>query len=158
MNVIAVIQADLEVTPLGTRSRLADELRGLPILRRTVERVLDVSGLSGVYVLTPENQAARCRTLLDGTAAVVQPMNADPPPWAALIRASRKWSLDGWRGGVGGSTAFDEYTDCRLIDGLLRHVEADAVLSVPPAAPLLDRKSTRLNSSHIQKSRMPSSA
>jgi hypothetical protein len=138
MKVIATIQADLEVTPLGTRSRLADELNGLPILRRTVERVCAVPELAGVYVLTPENQAARCRTLLDGTAAVVQSVNADPPPWAALIRASRKWSLDGWRGGVGGSTAFDEYTDCRLIDGLLRHVEAEAVLSVPPAAPLFD--------------------
>jgi hypothetical protein len=140
MKVIATIQADLEVTPLGTRSRLADELNGVPFLRRTVERVCAVPGLSGIYVLTPDNQAARCRTLLAGTVAVVQPMNADPPPWAALIRASRKWSLDGWRGGVGGSTVFDEYTDCRLIDGVLSHaeIEADAVLSVPPAAPLFD--------------------
>lgn len=140
MKVIATIQADLEVTPLGTRSRLADELRGLPILRRTVERVCAVSGLAGIYVLTPEKQAARCRTLLDGTTAIVQPINADPPPWAALIRASRKWSLDGWRGGVGGSTTFDEYTDCRLIEGFLRHtaIEAEVVLSVPPAAPLFD--------------------
>ena len=39
MKVIAVLQADLEVTPLGTRSRLADVLAGVPILRRTVERV-----------------------------------------------------------------------------------------------------------------------
>ena len=34
----------------------------------------------------------------------------------------------------------------------------DPLEAVKPAAPLLDRKSTRLNSSHIQKSRMPSSA
>ena len=32
------------------------------------------------------------------------------------------------------------------------------VSTLPAAASLLDRKSTRLNSSHIQKSRMPSSA
>ncbi len=38
MKVIAAIQADLESTPIGTRSRLADELGGVPILRRTVER------------------------------------------------------------------------------------------------------------------------
>jgi len=138
VKAVATIQTDLEMTPLGTRSRLADELHGVPILRRTVERVCAAPGLAGVYVLVAERQADRCRALLSGTSAVVQPVNADPPPWANLIRASRKWSLDGWRGGVGGSTVFDEYTDCRLIDGLLRHVEADAVLSVPPAAPLFD--------------------
>ncbi len=138
MNVIATIQADLEVTPLGTRSRLADELHGATVLRRTVDRVGSVSGLGGIHVLSPAHQADRCRSLLAGTTAVVHPIQADPPPWLNLIRASRKWSLDGWRGGVGGSTTFDEYTDCRLIDGLLRHVDADAVLSIPPAAPLFD--------------------
>ena len=39
MKVAAVIQADLIETPLGTRSRLADELAGAPVLRRTVERI-----------------------------------------------------------------------------------------------------------------------
>ena len=47
------------------------------------------------------------------------------------------------------------------VDGEVQAVELDPVtgsfLDVPGPAPL-DRKSTRLNSSHIQKSRMPSSA
>ena len=40
------------------------------------------------------------------------------------------------------------------------HVEKDRkkILKGHKLSPLLDRKSTRLNSSHIQKSRMPSSA
>ena len=52
----------------------------------------------------------------------------------------------------------------RDLDGLVAVTFDDALTGVrEPAAPLLitahiDRKSTRLNSSHIQKSRMPSSA
>ena len=37
-------------------------------------------------------------------------------------------------------------------------LDAELVKNVRSKLPLLDRKSTRLNSSHIQKSRMPSSA
>ena len=39
MKVIAALQVDLETTPIGTRSRLADDIGGTPILRRTVERI-----------------------------------------------------------------------------------------------------------------------
>ncbi len=138
MRVIVTIEADLEATPLGTRSRLARELAGVPILRRTVERIRRAPSVAEVFVLCPAGQAERCGRLLEGTGALVRGHQADPPPWAGLARCARKWALDGWRGGVGGSTVFDEYTDCRLIGALLRTVKADVVLSVPPAAPLID--------------------
>ena len=138
MKVIAVLQADLEVTPIGTRSRLADELRGVPVLRRTVERVRRVKSIAEVHVLCPSSQTARCGAILAGTGAMVCAHDAARPPWASLVRTARKWSLDGWRGGIGGTTTFEEYTDCRLIDGLLKTAPADAVLSIPPAAPVFD--------------------
>ena len=138
MKVIATLQADLEMTPLGTRSRLVDDLHGIPVLRRTVEGLRRTKLLQGVYVLSPAEQAQRCVSLLGGTGAVVRPFDAPPPPWASLVQAARKWSLNGWRGGLGGTTSFDEYTDCRLIAELLKTVEADAVLSVPPGAVLVD--------------------
>ena len=138
MKTICAIQASFLGTPLGTRSRLADPLAGTPILRRTVQRLCQIKDLHGIFVLVPESQASQCRDLLTGLDAVVQTVASDPPPWARLVRASRKWSLDGWRGGVGGSTVFDEYTDCRVLSGLLEHCDADAVLSVPAAAPLFD--------------------
>jgi hypothetical protein len=50
----------------------------------------------------------------------------------------RKWSLDGWRGGLGGTTSFDEYTNAAAIAHILASARADAVLSVPPAAPVFD--------------------
>jgi len=138
MKVIAVLQADLQVTPIGTRSRLGEELGGIPILRRTVERVRRAKNLAGVYVLCPTSQLPRCTTILEGTGAIVRAHDAGPSPYGSLIQSARKWSLDGWRGGIGGTTAFDEYTDCRLIDGLLKSIRADAVLSVPAAAVVFD--------------------
>lgn len=138
MSVIATLNVDLERTPIGTRSRLAEELGGATILARTVERVLRICSVSGVYVFCPTDQRDRCGAILAGTRATVCQHNAGLPPWATLIRVARKWSLDGWRGGIGGATSFDEYTDVRLIAGLLETTEADAVLSIPPAAVLFD--------------------
>ncbi|MCH7924702.1 MAG: hypothetical protein IIC51_04130, partial [Planctomycetes bacterium] len=138
MKIIATLQADLERTPLGTRSRLADELCGIPVLRRTVERVQAIRHVEKVFVMCPEAQQDRCARLLDGTAAQMLAVRADPPPWATLVQAARKWSLDGWRGGIGGATFFDEFIDCRVLAGLLQSVDSDLVLAVPPAGALFD--------------------
>lgn len=138
MNVIAAIEVDLEVTPLGTRSRLHEPACGAPMLRRTAERIAQARHVSGVHVLCPEAQVSACRDLLHGTTAVVHPHTAGLPPWRGLVRASRKWALDGLRGGIGGTTAFDEYTDARLLAALIQETPCDAVLSIPPAAPFID--------------------
>jgi len=137
MKVIAAIQVDLSMTPLGTVSRLGMELAGSPILQHTVRRVERIETLSGIYVLCPEPQVAACRDLVAGSRAEVVPFAAGVPPWQSLVQTARKWSLDGWRGGVGGSTSYDEFTDCRLLARLLEIHPCDAVLSVPAAAPLL---------------------
>ncbi len=141
MNVPAVMIADLEVTPLGTGSRLAEEVAGVPVLRRTVQRLARVRQLAGIHVLCPPAQHGRCVRLLDDSGALVHPCQADPPLWGRLVQSARKWSLDGWRGGIGGTTSFDEYADCRVFAEWLRAAgpsQIDAVLVVPPAAPLLD--------------------
>ena len=138
MKTIAVIQADLEVTPIGTRSRLAQELGGRTILQRTIERVR--LALRGVQddELCPGAQLVRCWALVGVTGALVRAAEAGTASWRGLVQTARKWSLDGWRGGIGGTTTFDEYTDCRLLTGLLQTTEAGAVLSLPAAAPLFD--------------------
>lgn len=137
-RVIAVIEADLRVTPIGTHSRLADDLCGRSVLRRTVERLRRATQVQKAFVLFPQAQANEGRSLLSGAGVEVLPHDGGPPPWRALVQASRKWSLDGWRGGIGGTTHFDEFTDCRLLAGLLDVQAADAVLSVPAGAVLID--------------------
>ena len=62
--------------------------------------------------------------------------------------------------GVTGQLGFDLARTFDLPGELIRLTRADLDLTEPGAIArvLGDRKSTRLNSSHIQKSRMPSSA
>ena len=138
MRVIAALWADLQTTPLGTQSRLAEDLAGRPVLRRTVERVTQAQRIEKVHVLCPEPQLEQCNQLLAGTNAQVHRYDGAWPPYCALVRTARKWSLDGWRGGVGYTTAFDEYTHAPILSGLLKFVATDAVLCLPPAAPLFD--------------------
>lgn len=154
MKTIAAIQVDLEVTPLGTRSRLSDELCGQRVLRRTTQQVCSIDGLDSVHILAPEDQVSRCRELLQGLGVEVLGIRCSPPAWARLVRSSRKWSLDGWRGGVGGSTSFDEFTDCRALAGLLEYHPADSVLSVPAGAVLLD---SELAGQMVERRRLKSS-
>lgn len=135
---LAVLHADLEQTPLGTRSRLGVELDGCPILRLTVERVCRAKRLSGCVVLVPQEQAPRCEAMLEGLPATVQRVNAAPVGWSQLVRVARKWSLGGWRGGLGGTTSLDEYFHPSLVAGALELHPADRVMVFPPAAPLLD--------------------
>ena len=137
MNIWGAIQVDFERTPLGTRSRLADEIYGIPILRRTVDRILQ-SRLETLFVLCPTTQVDRCESLLRGSCAKVYATNHAQPPWSALVQPARKWSLDGWRGGIGGTTSFDEFVDAQMLALVLDEHKADAVFVFPPAAPALD--------------------
>lgn len=138
MKTIAVLDADLEQTPLGTRSRLADRLAGTPVLRRTVDRLAQCRNLASIHVTCPPSQSATIANLLAGTPAFVQSRSTPAPAFRALVRTARKWSLDGWRGGLGGSTALDEYVDPAECAALAASQSADAVAVIPPGAAVMD--------------------
>ena len=110
-----------------------------PSFATTVERIGRARRLDAVYVVCPPTAAGAVR----GAAGRNRCDRADPlpahrrrgPTWCARRGPGRSTV---WRGGLGGTTTFDEYTDCRLLNGFLSSVSADAVLSIPPAAPLID--------------------
>ncbi|MBN2560894.1 MAG: SPASM domain-containing protein [Phycisphaerae bacterium] len=137
MKFIATISVDLEVSPLGTRSRLRDDLHGKSVLRRTVERVLAAECLDAVHVLSPIEQSAEVARLLDGLPVEAETHVGTRTPYAALVRAGRWWGLDGWRGGIGGMCVFDEDVHIALLAALAQRVSADAVVSIPAAAPVV---------------------
>ncbi len=138
MKVIGVIAADLDTSPLGTAGRQADELRGVPVLRRTVERVLRAERLDAVFVACPAAQTERCRAIVGDTAVSLVASDAGSPPFRPLISVARKWSLDGWRGGMGGAYCMDEYAHCAEMASIAKQAGADAVWACPGAAPLVD--------------------
>ena len=109
MTVIAAIQVDLASTTLGTPCRLANMIAGKPILRHTIDRVERIPSVKAVCVMCPTDQKDTCQDLLAGSKAGIIAFDAEPAPWTRIVRAGRKWSLDGWRGGIGGTTYFDEF-------------------------------------------------
>jgi hypothetical protein len=137
MKAIAVILADLQHSPLGTRSRLCDALAGVPVLRRTVMRALEVKGVDSVHVLARAAELTRVRDLLAGLPAIVNEADVVEPPHAELVRTARKWALDNWRGGIAGSCSFDESFHAAALQAVAHAAGADAVMAVPAHAALL---------------------
>jgi hypothetical protein len=138
LKCIAAIWVDLEDSPLGTRSRLADELYGTPVLRRTLERVLRCKHLDAAHVLCLTRDAQRVARLVQGVPVKIETHAAGPAPYAELVRAGRSWGLDSWRGGIGGLTVFDEDLHVEALAALAQREGAAAVVSIAAAAALID--------------------
>jgi radical SAM protein with 4Fe4S-binding SPASM domain len=138
MKIIAAVDANLETTPLGTRSRIAETLGDDPVLLQTVRRLARCRELADVVVLCPHSQLPAVQQLLNGASVTLRIRPDRDPPYRSLVRVARKWSLESWRGGLGGSSAFDEYTDTAVLSELGRELEADAVAVVPPGAAFID--------------------
>lgn len=138
MKFVAAIVADLEWTPLRTRSRLAEDLCGRTVLRRCAERVARAKTIASIRVLCPVVQEPAVIEMLRELPVATEPHDAAPPPYAELVRAGRIWGLDGWRGGLGSLCAFDEYADLPLLHFLATREQADAIVLIPGAAPVID--------------------
>ncbi|MBX3394121.1 MAG: hypothetical protein KF841_02010 [Phycisphaerae bacterium] len=138
MNVISAVMVDLECSPLGTRSRLADDLLGKPILRRTVDRALRSKECVRLHLVVPSQQGGRVRELVSGLPCEIETYAAGPPAHQTLVRGGRFWGLDSWRGGAGGFSVFDEDFNAPVLQALLRKTGADAVATIPAAASLFD--------------------
>lgn len=150
MKVIGVILADLERSDIGTRSRLATPLAGVPVLRRTVLRALEVKGLASLHVLASPTEHARVKDLLAGLPAIVHDSDVPRTSHAELVRCTRKWSLDNWRGGLGGACAFDESFHAAALQATARAIAADAVMAIPAHAPLLSATLAQAMLEHLR--------
>ncbi len=138
MNVIACIVVDLERSPLGLPARLERDLGGVPVLRRTIQRVLRCVHLKSVHVLVRPADRDRVTELLAGQNVRIETHDAAASPWGELVASARKWSLDAWRGGIAGMTVFDESLNPWLLEAVAKRENADAVIDIAPAAALID--------------------
>ncbi|HWL94869.1 MAG TPA: hypothetical protein VNT79_15225, partial [Phycisphaerae bacterium] len=102
MKIVGAIIVDLAQSPIGTRSHLCDELHGQPMLRRTVERTMQATSLSGLHLIVPQAQVERVTSLVAGLPVHLETHAAAPAAFQTLVRAGRRWGLDSWRGGAGG--------------------------------------------------------
>ncbi|MBN1514006.1 MAG: radical SAM protein [Phycisphaerae bacterium] len=138
MRIIATIEADLNRSALGTRSRMADTVADQTVLARTVNQVAQAKRLSGVFVVGPLEQEKELASLITGLPAMLRTHSVGDPGYRLLVQSARKWALESWRGGIGGACVLDEYLHTAVVASLARQERADAVLVVPGPCPLID--------------------
>ncbi|MCH8913867.1 MAG: hypothetical protein IIA33_09915, partial [Planctomycetes bacterium] len=94
MNVVGVIQADLKTSPLGTASRLSEDLCGVPVLTRTVRRAHAARRLDALVVVCPEEQYEQVCALVDADGVEVRKFDGSDYVAAKAVRVARKWSIE----------------------------------------------------------------
>jgi len=131
-----IIYADCERSALGTRSRVAKDLAGKKVLRRTVERLSRAKRLDEIAVFCPAGQVDIIGALIKETGAVVVGLQQPVGISARITR--RKWALTSWRGGIGEATQFDEQMFTGEMLARMRDRGYYSVFSVPAEAVVLD--------------------
>jgi len=138
MRTVAVIEVDLDVNPLGLPSRALEPFGATTVLGRVLERLGKVAAVDEVIVVAPERDHPQLGRTVESAGARLQASQCPDVPFRQALRRSRYWSLEGWRGGIGGTCLFDEQANFSELDRIARDTRADAILSVRAEAPLID--------------------
>ncbi|NJL30862.1 MAG: hypothetical protein HC898_04110 [Phycisphaerales bacterium] len=151
---IALLPIDLHRTRLGLPAVWSHKLAGRPILHHTLERLARIAELDAIVIVHPARQVA---------ASLWQGFDVGKPilthvteeglfdRWWARRTAARKASLTAWRGGLGGTTCYDELLPAKpLLHAMLQH-EAQAALLVGGDWVLVDPQlSSKVLALHLQ--------
>ncbi|MCC7145773.1 MAG: SPASM domain-containing protein [Phycisphaeraceae bacterium] len=130
---IGLVVTDLRESRLGLRARAAERCGGQTILSLTVQRLARVPQLDEIVLVHPAEQAPL--PLLHGVA-ISKPLSAVPiaTGWQDKIspmrRVARQWGRDSWRGGLGGTTCYDELLPAEPLLAAMRQAGAAAALLV----------------------------
>lgn len=141
MKVLGLMFADFAAGFWGGPSALAKSIGTRSIIDHALARFAHIEGLADRCLLVQPRDLDAARAAIDraaGGAISVLPLDDGRRPRRALFRAARKWSMRAWRGGILGTTYFDEYAEPRLALRALQHLNADAVLCLDAAMPALD--------------------
>lgn len=151
-RVLALVPLLQRDAPAGL-DRTRPFLAGRTALQLTVDRLSRVRGLAGAVILTDDPDAARA-ALGEPPALLrldIEPWTPDAA-WLASTRAARALAPACWRGGIAGSTIFDELVDPVTAGDALSARGADAALLVGPdwcfvdpglCASLIERRAER---------------
>jgi hypothetical protein len=137
MRVVALVNADFSHDFFGAPSTLGDDLAGAPVLRRTLDRLARVPGLDGVAVVTDAEHADRVHDLARPMPVTVFSRKG-AVAGADLMRIARSFARYCWRGGLAGTTVYDELFDPGTVGAVIERTSADAVFLAPGGAALLD--------------------
>ena len=138
MNVVSVIQADLVTGAQGLPSLLGADLDGVPVLQRTVRRAAAAKQPKQCVVIAGSDEDRSIIEAMIGDApAQVMIVEGDDLPQRNVLRRSRLWSRNGWRGGIGGTTVFDEEGTLAKLVEVARRTDAEGIVFVSAGAVLV---------------------
>ncbi len=132
----AILYADGARSALGLRSRIAEEVHGKTVLRRTVERLQRAEQLSEIIIFCPEAQMDQIQSLVEGMKAEIIGLKEEAPISRDVRR--RKWGLNCWRGGIREATVFDEQSFTAEMVLRLRERDIYTAAAVPAESILVD--------------------
>ena len=138
MKVIGVVEVDLQCNARGLVSRCLKPWGDGTVLGAAVTRLGASEAIDDVVVsVSADDRAAVAHALL-GPPCRIETREHDDIGQRAVLRRARKWSAEGWRGGIGGMTYFDELGTMAELARLADLHHADVVMTARPEAALLD--------------------
>lgn len=133
---VALIRCDLEVGGLGLPSHVFAEFAGQPVLRHTLARVSEVEGIREVIVIASGGNEVSYRRLaelcqfadVELPVRVIRSSRQSTDPYQRMRISGRRWHPDGWRGGLGGLTCYDELLPAVDLVAAMKQAEATSAL------------------------------
>lgn len=108
---IALVVADPQRGRLGHARRLDEQLAGRPVLWHTLSRAARIERVERIVVVHPPDQNPLAGFDVNGLGVPIESFahaEVSGNAFTARTQSARKWALSGWRGGLGGATAWDE--------------------------------------------------
>jgi hypothetical protein len=139
MTVAAIVLSDPDRNLLGLPSHALETVAGRPVLTLTLDRLRRCPAIDVVAVIASATQQARVR----------EAVGERPVRWLDLaqagesggrremMRRGRKWSLQGWQGGLFGASVCDELVDPALLHAA-ESLGAETLVPVPAEWPWID--------------------
>lgn len=142
----AIIWTDTEISSMGFKSKLAEEIAGKNVLLRTIERLFQCKNIEKIILYTLHSkQIPYIKELIKSIYTETEenlieiiPINAQIPEWFSAIRSARKWALKCWRGGILNCCAFDEEIIPEITIKVFEYTESDLAIIVSSHSPLID--------------------
>lgn len=142
MKSIICLSVDFRENGLGLPSLLEEEIDGAPVLYHTVSRLTLSDDYSVVLLFEAgphaESDLEKARAILSGLSCEHMISNAPDVANREHLRRSRLWSLKSWRGGIGGTSYYDEAGSPAALLAAAKYFEADAVGFLTADSPYAD--------------------
>lgn len=132
-QVIALIVADVSVGRLGHARRLDALLGGKPALWHTLQRAARINRVHRIIVVHPPGQNPLADIDASGFSKPVDAFahgDVAGDTFTPRLRSARKWALSGWRGGLAGTTAWDELLPAAPLAQAMDAFHGDAAVLV----------------------------